>query len=958
MPLSRYPEPANADGQKFSYAPGSEERKLLKAALAEAEKTTFEIPSIINGERLYTGRKSVQKNPWNHHGAPLAEYHEVDRETIQKSAIPGALDVRRKWANMPFSDRAAIYKRAARLVETKYRWKLIAATMLGQGKTCGQAEGDCITEVIDTLNFHVYYCHQLYQQQPLKQSDSAYNSLDYRPLEGFVLAVSPFNFTALGAHIAFTPAILGNVVLWKPSPMAVLSNYILYQIMEEAGLPKGVVQFLPTADPTIVVEPALASPHFSGLHYTGSSAVLKSLFAKIGANTQLYKTFPRIVGESGGKNFHLVHNSCREDVDWVASAAVRSAFEFQGQKCSALSRLYVPKSMWEQGDLKAVLLREAAKMTHGDDVKQLHHPLGPIVSEAAFERFGEFLENAQRDGHRLLFGGKRDGSKGLFIQPAILEANQDDKTAASDLLTRELFGPLFAVLTYDDTLPNSLEDVCNLIDSTRFNTILEICLVWNDVSDVLLACISSFHALVIRVVKKQNGVFIGQLVQAPPGSSCPGARNGMVTNHTEPSPRPSSTSRPTTKLDVFVIGSGENSELGLGPRHTQAPRPRLNRLLDADSVGVVQVAVGGMHCVALTHDGKVLTWGVNDDGALGRVKSTSKSEAEAEEDEEDILDPFESTPEAVHFEEEIDVVQVAATNSAGFALTATGKVYGWGSFAGGDGNFGFLHEKPPKTTERLPVLIPGLTDIKELAGGSDHILALTNDGNVFAWGSGEQNELGRRILARRRFETLVPQRVGLPKNKTAKIFAGSHHSFVLDTTGKVWGFGLNNFGQCGISTREDTGFTTVISPTVIKSLEGYKIRHIGGGLHHTVACTEEGEVLVWGRADDGQMGMPLETLPEDHIIFDSRDRPRVLNVPAVVPDLKAVFVAAGIDNCYIISKEGEMYAWGFSASYNTGLSTTDTVKTPTLVRSKQLGEKKLNFIDAGGQFAVATSLRL
>ncbi|KAI8288113.1 Delta-1-pyrroline-5-carboxylate dehydrogenase [Colletotrichum sp. SAR11_240] len=975
MSLSRYPEPANADGRKFSYASGSEERKLLKAALAEAENTTFEIPSIINGERLYTGRKSAQKNPWDHHGAPLAEYHEVDRETVTKRAIPGALDARRKWANMPFSDRAAIYKRAARLVETKYRWKLMAATMLGQGKTCGQAEGDCITEVIDTLNFHVYYCHQLYQQQPLKQSDSAYNSLDYRPLEGFVLAVSPFNFTALGAHIAFTPAILGNVVLWKPSPMAVLSNYILYQVMEEAGLPKGVIQFLPTADPTVVVEPALTSTHFSGLHYTGSSAVLKSLFAQIGENTQLYKTFPRIVGESGGKNFHLVHNSCREDVDWVASAAVRSAFEFQGQKCSALSRLYVPKSMWEQGDLKAVLLREAAKMTHGDDVKQLHHPLGPIVSEAAFERFGEFLENAQRDGHRLLFGGKRDGSKGLFIQPAILEANQDDKTATSDLLTRELFGPLFAVLTYDDTLPNCLEDVCDLIDSTRFNTILEICLVWNNVSDVLLACISSFRALVIRVVKEEDGVFIGQLVQAPPGSSCPSARNGMVTNRTEaqtastqrdqhptkpkqPSPGPSSTSRPTTKLDVFVIGSGENSELGLGPRHTQAPRPRLNRLLDADSVGVVQVAVGGMHCVALTHDGKVLNWGVNDDGALGRVKPPSKSEAEAEEDEEDILDPFESTPAAVNFEEKIDVAQVAATNSAGFALTAAGKVYGWGSFAGGDGNFGFLHEKPPKTTERLPVVIPGLTDIKELAGGSDHILALTNDGNVFAWGSGEQNELGRRILARRRFETLVPQRVGLPKNKTTKIFAGSHHSFAIDTTGKVWGFGLNNFGQCGISTREDTGFTTVISPTVIKSLEGYKIRHIGCGLHHTVASTEEGEVLVWGRADDGQMGMPLETLPEDHIIFDSRDRPRVLNVPAVVPDLKAVFVAAGIDNCYTISKEGDMHAWGFSASYNTGLATTDTVKTPTLVRSKQLGEKKLNFIDAGGQFAVATSPRL
>ncbi|KAF9880573.1 RAN exchange factor prp20 pim1 [Colletotrichum karsti] len=417
------------------------------------------------------------------------------------------------------------------------------------------------------------------------------------------------------------------------------------------------------------------------------------------------------------------------------------------------------------------------------------------------------------------------------------------------------------------------------------------------------------------------------------------------------------TKRPTTRLDVFVLGSGENCELGLGPNQTNAPRPRLNHLLDAESVGVVQVAVGGMHCVALTHDGKVLTWGVNDDGALGRVKPPSGAEEE-EDDDEPMLDAFESTPGIIDFEHDIDVAQVAATNSACFVLTTDGNVYGWGSFAGGDGNFGFLHEKPPKTTERLPVLIPGLKDIKELAGGSNHILALTNDGNVLAWGSGEQNELGRRIMARRRFETLVPQRVGLPKNKATKIFAGSHHSFAIDNAGKVWAFGLNNFGQCGISTSEDTGFTTVISPTVVKSLEKHSITQIGCGLHHSIACTREGDVLVWGRCDDGQMGLPLDDVPKQNMIFDSRDRPRVLNVPTVVPDLKAVFVAAGIDNCYTISKEGELRAWGFSASYNTGLATTDTVKTPTLVRSKQLGERKLNFIDAGGQFAVATSPRL
>ncbi|CAG9989117.1 unnamed protein product [Clonostachys byssicola] len=462
--LLRYPEPTNADG--LSYAPGSEERKLLQAALAELENTTVDVPSIINGERLFSGKRQPQPNPWDYKGSPLAQFHEVDEETIKNKAIPGALEARKKWANMPFRDRAAIYKKAARLVETKYRWKLMAATMIGQGKSCGQAEGDCIAEVIDTLNFHVYFCHQLYQQQPLKQSDSAYNSLDYRALEGFILAISPFNFTALGGHIAFTPAILGNVILWKPSPMAVLSNYIMYQVMEEAGLPSGVVQFLPVADPNVVVEPALANSHFSGLHYTGSSSVLRSLWARIGTNAKLYKTFPRVVGESGGKNFHLVHNSCRDDVDWLASSAVRSAYEFQGQKCSALSRLFVPKTMWEQGDLKTALLREAAKMTHGDDVKQLHHPLGPIISKAAFDRFGYFIDQAQKDGHKLIYGGIQNGSKGLFIKPAIFEVNPADMTGQSDLMTKELFGPMFAVQTYDDASPTGFEDVCDLIDTT------------------------------------------------------------------------------------------------------------------------------------------------------------------------------------------------------------------------------------------------------------------------------------------------------------------------------------------------------------------------------------------------------------------------------------------------------------------------------------------------------------
>ncbi|RAQ47661.1 hypothetical protein AFGD_010394 [Aspergillus flavus] len=241
---------------------------------------------------------------------------------------------------MSFKERCDIYKKAAKLAESpQYWWKLMSAFMIGQGKTCGQAKGDSIAEVIGTLKFH-----------PAGLPTN----------EGNVLAISPFNLTVLGAHIAFTPTLLGNVILWKPSPMAVLSNYLLYQIMEEAGMPTGVIQFLPVEDPTRVVEPAIASPQFAGLHYTGSSAVLRALCTQIGTNTNIYKNYPRIVGESGGKNFHLIHNSCKDDIEWLTSAAVRWAYEFQGQKCSALSRLIVPKTMWERGDLKKALVREAS----------------------------------------------------------------------------------------------------------------------------------------------------------------------------------------------------------------------------------------------------------------------------------------------------------------------------------------------------------------------------------------------------------------------------------------------------------------------------------------------------------------------------------------------------------------------------------------------------------------------
>ncbi|KAB8199247.1 Aldehyde/histidinol dehydrogenase [Aspergillus parasiticus] len=403
-----------------SYEPGSEERKLLKAAPMEMKSIVTEIPSIINGERIRIGHKSPKRQPLGSIWRPFGRV----RSSGSGEGYPRCPRGDEKLGQHVIQ-RCAVYNKAEKLVESpKYRWTLMAASMIDQRKTCGQVEGDYIAEVIDILNFHVYSC----------QCDSSSSRLDYRPREGFVLAISPFNFTALGAHIAFMPALLGNVILWKSSPMTVLSNYLLYQIMKEAGIPTGIIQFLPIEYPTRVVEPAVASPHFAGLHYTGFLAVLRALCTQIGTNTNTYENFPRIVAESGGKNFHLMHDSCKDDVEWLASEAVCSAYKFQGQKCSALPR-----------DLKRALVREASKMTYSDDAKQLHHTFSPMILEAAFQRF-EYM--------------------GFFVQPTVFELKQTAKGLESDLMTKELFGPLSTVQIYDDASPTGFENVCDLIDST------------------------------------------------------------------------------------------------------------------------------------------------------------------------------------------------------------------------------------------------------------------------------------------------------------------------------------------------------------------------------------------------------------------------------------------------------------------------------------------------------------
>ncbi|KAE9380821.1 RCC1/BLIP-II [Stipitochalara longipes BDJ] len=428
---------------------------------------------------------------------------------------------------------------------------------------------------------------------------------------------------------------------------------------------------------------------------------------------------------------------------------------------------------------------------------------------------------------------------------------------------------------------------------------------------------------------------------------------------------------PSQKLDIYVFGARSNGELGLGHalRNGKKPlsvqRPRLNDLLSPTTVRIVDIAVGGMHCVALARDNKIYTWGVNDLGALGRDTSSDASDnASAEDSDSDDdgfdLNPKESTPIAIpsdSFPKDTHFAQVVACDSASFALTVTGAVYGWGTFSGSDGVIGFTKAgalkaaaQKEKDLQRTPILLPELKNIKCLATGSNHVQALDHKGNVFIWGCGEQNELGRRIVDRNR--ALVPSHFSLSKRKFKSIACGAYHNFAIDTGNRVYAWGLNNFGQTGIAagTGEDHAITE--SPTVVKSLQPYNIRKIEGGLQHSIACTDDQKVLVWGRCDDSQPGIPTNKLPQNGLAFNSRGKPRILLKPTIIPGLSAVSVAAGIDDSIALTERGEAYSWGFSSEYRTGQGTTETVELPTQIQNTALAGKKITFAGCGGQFGV------
>ncbi|KAH8905134.1 delta-1-pyrroline-5-carboxylate dehydrogenase 1 [Coniochaeta sp. PMI_546] len=458
--IATFKVPKVANEPNHHYAKGSAQREGLTAAIEAFQKRgALEVPLVIGGREIKTSSTGTQFNPADHK-TPVAKYSQASPQDIN-NAIDAALAAKPEWESLPFADRAAIFLKAADLISTKYRYDIMAATMLGQGKNAWQAEIDTAAELCDFLRFNVQYAEELYAQQPAHNSPGVWNRVEYRPLEGFVYAVSPFNFTAIAGNLPGAPALLGNVVVWKPSDSAIASNWLLYNILIEAGLPKNVIQFVP-GNPKEVTKAVLAHRQFAALHYTGSTAVFRKLFSQIGAGVGegRYIGYPRIVGETGGKNFHLIHSSA--DLENAVIQTVRGAFEYQGQKCSATSRVYVPASIWPK--FKTRLVEETEKLRVGAPWDHQNF-IGPVIHEPSFKKLSGVIDAAKDDSElELLTGGKYDGSKGYFIHPTIYQTTNPQHK----LLSTELFGPILTVYVYDDSTDpvGAFSSTCELIDKT------------------------------------------------------------------------------------------------------------------------------------------------------------------------------------------------------------------------------------------------------------------------------------------------------------------------------------------------------------------------------------------------------------------------------------------------------------------------------------------------------------
>lgn len=440
--------PAPYNEPILNYAPGSKERELLTQELEKQYNEVIEIPVIIGGKEIKTGNMAKAVMP-TEHGHVLANYHQAGEKEI-KMAIEASQKAKEAWENMPYTERASIFLKAAELISTKYRYILNAATMLNQSKSAFQAEIDSTCEIADFLRFNVKYMEDIYKQQP-ESSKGVWNRLEYRALEGFVFAVTPFNFTAIAGNLPTAPAMMGNTVLWKPASTAVHSGYYLMKLFKEAGLPDGVINFIPGRG-SQVGRIVMESEHFAGVHFTGSTGVFNSMWKTIGENMPKYRSYPRIVGETGGKDYIFMHNSA--DAKEVAVAALRGAFEYQGQKCSACSRMYIPESKW--AEVKANLLELTADIKMGC-VRDFKNFFNAVIDENSFDNTMNYIKMAEdSDQAEIIAGGKGDKSVGYFIEPTIIEA----KDPYFVTMREEIFAPVLTVYVYeDDTIEQALNDL-------------------------------------------------------------------------------------------------------------------------------------------------------------------------------------------------------------------------------------------------------------------------------------------------------------------------------------------------------------------------------------------------------------------------------------------------------------------------------------------------------------------
>jgi len=446
--IFRPPPPRNEP--VLGYEAGSFERTELQARLAAMAKEPIEIPVVIAGEEVRTGDTFDAVMPHDKEHV-LAHVHKAGAAEVDR-AIAASAEAWEDWHRLPWEERAAVFLRAAELLSGPWRSTLVAATMLNQSKTAHQAEIDAACEVIDFWRFNVQFMTRIYEEQPVS-SPGVWNRMEYRPLEGFVFAISPFNFTAIGANLVSSPAVMGDVVLWKPASTAALSSYWTLKLLEEAGLPPGVVNFLPGSG-AAVGDPVLASDHLAGIHFTGSTEVFHSIWKTVGENIDGYRNYPRIVGETGGKDFIVAHPSA--DVDAVAAAILRGSFEYQGQKCSAASRVYAPSNLWPE--LKERLVEEVGTITMGD-VTDFSNFMGAVIDGKSFARQREAIEYAKGNQAEVIAGGGTDDSKGFFVEPTVIET----KDPRDRLMQEEFFGPIVTTYVYPE---NEWEQTLELVDGT------------------------------------------------------------------------------------------------------------------------------------------------------------------------------------------------------------------------------------------------------------------------------------------------------------------------------------------------------------------------------------------------------------------------------------------------------------------------------------------------------------